>query len=64
MNKVNPFPALITTLQLLFLSNLSITAEAASTANLCKTSLAKGTSRSISAFFLPKLPIILPRSLL
>ena len=36
MNKVNSFPALSTTLQLIFLSNLSITGKAALTANLFK----------------------------
>ena len=62
MNKVNPFPALFTPHPLIFLPNLSITNESALVTNLGKTSLAKRTASTFSAF-LPKLLIILPRSL-
>ena len=53
MNKLNFFPALTAPHPLNFLSNLSNSDEVALVANLGKTSLAKGTERSIRAF-LPK----------
>ena len=70
MNKLNPIPTLtapapivaIAPHPLIFLSNLPNTEEVALSANLGKTSLAKGAARSISAFF-PKLSITLPNVL-
>ena len=46
MNKVNPFLALTTPFQLVFLSNLFKIVEVALVANLNKTSLAKGTNKN------------------
>ena len=47
MNKGNTFPALTAPFLLIFPSNLSNKDEASFVANLGKTSLAKGTARSI-----------------
>ena len=51
INKLNTLPALTKVLPLIFLSNLSIPDEVALVANLGKTSLAKGTTRSNNTFF-------------
>ena len=51
MNKVNPFSALTAPSPLIFLSTFSKINKVALVANLGKTSLAKGTTKSISAFF-------------
>ena len=50
MNKVNPFPALTASTPLIFLSTLSYTDEVALVTSLSKTSLAKGTTKSVSVF--------------
>ena len=52
--KVNPFPTVTAPVALIFLSNLFIKFKAKLLTNPGKLSLAKGVTRSISAFF-PKL---------
>ena len=61
MKKVNPSPAFTAPCPLIFLSSLSIADGVAVVANLGKTSLAKGTTKSNNTF-LPKLPNVLPRN--
>ena len=51
MNKVNPFPALKTPFQLIFLSNLFIAFELTLLSNPDKLSPAKGIAKFVDAFF-------------
>ena len=52
MIAVNLFPSPTVPHQLSFVSNSSITDEVALVAHLGKISLARGTARSVSAFFI------------